>query len=378
MSTGEDEPLHRRLGLTDDEHARIVETLGREPNRTELAMYSVMWSEHCSYKSSKRHLRTLPTEGSAVLVGPGQDAGAIDVGDGTAVVFKIESHSHPSAIEPYQGAATGIGGIVRDIISMGARPIALLDPLYFGPLTEYRNRWLLEGVVAGIGGYGNCIGVPTVGGEVRFAEPHSLNPTINVMCVGIAPAERLVTSSRQVHEGSIMVLFGTPMLSVASHAQRGRSPVCSSRCRISPTSESTLSTAAAPASRRICSLYCKTEGWSSSKSRVASGHFRRNARVSSPAARMTIWRIPCSSAMRCRNSSKNRVRMTIGTVLKIFPARCASQSAPTCPARAFAHGSSNSRSSRSLSIARALAVQYAVDLVIEVVGVAPLEFVLAK
>jgi phosphoribosylformylglycinamidine synthase len=202
------EPLHQALGLTDDEYGRIVETLGREPNRNELAMYGVMWSEHCSYKSSKVYLRTLPTEGSHVLVGPGQDAGVVDVGDGLAVAFKMESHSHPSAIEPYQGAATGIGGIVRDIISMGARPIALLDPLYFGPLTEYRNRWLLEGVVAGIAGYGNCIGVPTVGGEVRFAEPHSLNPTINVMCVGIAPAERLVTSSRQVHEGSIMVLFG--------------------------------------------------------------------------------------------------------------------------------------------------------------------------
>ena len=203
------EPLHRALGLTDDEYDRIVETLGREPNRNELAMYGVMWSEHCSYKSSRIHLRTLPTEGSAVLVGPGQDAGVVDVGDGLAVAFKMESHSHPSAIEPYQGAATGIGGIVRDIISMGARPIALLDPLYFGPLTEHRNRWLLEGVVAGIGGYGNCIGVPTVGGEVRFAEPHSLNPTINVMCVGITPRERLVTAtSRQVHEGSIMVLFG--------------------------------------------------------------------------------------------------------------------------------------------------------------------------
>jgi phosphoribosylformylglycinamidine synthase subunit PurL len=203
------EPLHQALGLTDDEYDRIVAALGREPNRNELAMYGVMWSEHCSYKSSRIYLRTLPTEGSAVLVGPGQDAGVVDVGDGLAVAFKMESHSHPSAIEPYQGAATGIGGIVRDIISMGARPIALLDPLYFGPLDERRNRWLLEGVVAGIGGYGNCIGVPTVGGEVRFAEPHSLNPTINVMCVGIAPRERLVTSSsRRVHEGSIMVLFG--------------------------------------------------------------------------------------------------------------------------------------------------------------------------
>jgi phosphoribosylformylglycinamidine (FGAM) synthase-like enzyme len=134
------EPIHRQLGLTDDELDRIRTILGRDPNRPELAMYAAMWSEHCSYKSSKVHLRTLPTEGEAVLVGPGQDAGAVDLGDGLAAVFKIESHSHPSAIEPYQGAATGVGGIVRDIVSMGARPVALLDPLMFGPLTEERNR----------------------------------------------------------------------------------------------------------------------------------------------------------------------------------------------------------------------------------------------
>ena len=204
-----EQPLHRALGLSDDELERITETLGREPNRAELAMYGAMWSEHCSYKSSKIHLRTLPTEGSAVIVGPGQDAGAVDVGDGFAVVFKMESHSHPSAIEPYQGAATGVGGIVRDIISMGARPVALLNPLMFGPLTEERNRWLLAGVVAGIGGYGNCIGVPTVGGEVHFAAPHSANPSVNVMCVGIASVDRLMTSTSQTaHAGSFMVLFG--------------------------------------------------------------------------------------------------------------------------------------------------------------------------
>jgi phosphoribosylformylglycinamidine synthase subunit PurL len=187
----------------------IRDTLGREPNRTELAMYAAMWSEHCSYKSSKVHLRTLPTEGPSVLVGPGQDAGAVDIGDGVAAVFKIESHSHPSAIEPYQGAATGVGGIVRDIVSMGARPVALLDPLIFGPLDQERNRWLLEGVVAGIGGYGNCIGVPTVGGEVRFAESHSANPTVNVMCVGIAQADRLMTAATHTPgPGSLMVLYG--------------------------------------------------------------------------------------------------------------------------------------------------------------------------
>ena len=207
MNAGD--PLHRRLGLADDELERIRETLGREPTPDELAMYAAMWSEHCSYKSSKIHLKRLPTEGAAVLVGPGQDAGAVDVGDGVAAVFKMESHSHPSAIEPYQGAATGVGGIVRDIVSMGARPVALLDPLMFGPLTEARNRWLLEGVVAGIGGYGNCIGVPTVGGEIRFAEPHSANPTVDVMCVGLAEADALVTAaSRTPRAGSLMVLYG--------------------------------------------------------------------------------------------------------------------------------------------------------------------------
>ena len=204
------EPLHRRLGLEDEEHERIVATLGRDPSPAELAMYGAMWSEHCSYKSSKIHLKELPTEGPAVLVGPGQDAGAVDVGDGWAAVFKMESHSHPSAIEPYQGAATGVGGIVRDIISMGARPVALLDPLMFGPLTDERNRWLFEGVVAGIGGYGNCIGVPTVGGEVHFAEPHGANPSVDVMCVGLARAEDLVTSSSlTAHAGSFMVLYGS-------------------------------------------------------------------------------------------------------------------------------------------------------------------------
>ncbi|MDQ3991414.1 MAG: phosphoribosylformylglycinamidine synthase subunit PurL, partial [Actinomycetota bacterium] len=207
MTAGE--PLHRALGLTDDEAGRIRHTLGRDPNRAELAMYAAMWSEHCSYKSSKVHLKTLPTEGSRVLVGPGEDAGVVDVGDGMACVFKLESHSHPSAIEPVQGAATGVGGIVRDVLSMGARPVALLDPLRFGPLDDARNRWLLSGVVAGIGQYGNSIGVPTVGGEVKFASCHSTNPTVNVMCVGFAPAARLVPA-RAEGAGNLMVLIGAP------------------------------------------------------------------------------------------------------------------------------------------------------------------------
>jgi phosphoribosylformylglycinamidine synthase II len=201
------EPLHRALGLSDEEHRKVVDTLGREPTHAELAMYAAMWSEHCSYKSSKVHLRTLPTEGSHVLVGPGEDAGVVDLGDGLACVFKLESHSHPSAIEPVQGAATGVGGIVRDVLSMGARPVALLDPLRFGPLEDARNRWLLSGVVAGIGQYGNSIGIPTVGGEVKFAAAHGPNPTVNVMCVGFAPADRLVRA-RAEGEGNLLILIG--------------------------------------------------------------------------------------------------------------------------------------------------------------------------
>ncbi|MFN2590867.1 MAG: AIR synthase-related protein, partial [Actinomycetota bacterium] len=202
-----DEPLHRALGLTDDEFERIRERLGREPNRPELAMYAAMWSEHCSYKSSKRHLRGLPTDGPQILVGPGEDAGVVDLGDGMACVFKMESHSHPSAIEPFQGAATGVGGIVRDVLSMGARPVALLDPLRFGPLADPRNRYLMSGVVAGIGQYGNSIGVPTVGGEVKFADCHTANPTVNVMCVGLAPADRLLRG-KPGDEGDVLLLIG--------------------------------------------------------------------------------------------------------------------------------------------------------------------------
>ena len=155
-------------GLTPEEYQRICEILGRQPTFTELGIFSVMWSEHCSYKSSRVHLRTLPTTGPRVLQGPGENAGAVDIGDGLAAVFKIESHNHPSFIEPYQGAATGVGGIIRDIFTMGARPIALLDSLRFGSLDEPGISRLLEGVVSGIAGYGNSIGIPTVGGEIAF------------------------------------------------------------------------------------------------------------------------------------------------------------------------------------------------------------------
>lgn len=205
-----------QLGLSDEEYARIEEMLGRAPNKTELAMYSVMWSEHCSYKSSRIHLRNLETSAPHVLVGPGGGAGIIRVDD-LAVAFRMESHNHPSFVEPFQGAATGIGGIVRDVLSVGARPIALLDPLRFGPLpvegrvdepTAQRNRYLVEGVVSGISSYGNCIGVPTVGGEVKFEDGYSGNPLVNVMCIGIAPLDRIV-HARAEGVGNKVILLGS-------------------------------------------------------------------------------------------------------------------------------------------------------------------------
>ncbi len=182
--------------------------LGREPNHLELALYAVMWSEHCSYKSSRLHLRRLPTEGSRVLVGPGENAGVIDAGDGIAVALRIESHNHPSAIEPYQGAATGVGGILRDIFTMGARPLAVMDPLFFGPPDDARQRWLLEGVVSGISGYGNSVGVPTVGGELTFDECYEQNPLVNVLCMGALPVERLVLGIAS-GPGNLAVLLGS-------------------------------------------------------------------------------------------------------------------------------------------------------------------------
>jgi phosphoribosylformylglycinamidine synthase len=175
-----------RHGLKRDEYERIVKFLGREPNLTELGIFSVMWSEHCSYKSSRVHLKTLPTEGPQVLQGPGENAGAVDIGNGLAAVFKIESHNHPSFIEPYQGAATGVGGIIRDIFTMGARPIALMNSLRFGSLSAPGTARLMEGVVAGIAGYGNSIGIPTIGGEVAFDSSYAGNPLVNVFCLGIA------------------------------------------------------------------------------------------------------------------------------------------------------------------------------------------------
>jgi len=199
--------LYEELGLTADEYRDIVRLLGREPNKVELGMYSLMWSEHCSYKSSKMVLSQLPTRASYVLQGPGENAGVIDIGGGLAVAFKMESHNHPSAVEPYQGAATGIGGIVRDIFTMGARPIACLDPLRFGDPSKPRTRYLLGGVVAGIAGYGNCLGIPTVGGDIYFDPCYDENPLVNVMCVGIMPKEKLIRGVA-TGVGNAVVLIG--------------------------------------------------------------------------------------------------------------------------------------------------------------------------
>ncbi|TEU03145.1 MAG: phosphoribosylformylglycinamidine synthase subunit PurL [Candidatus Aminicenantes bacterium] len=186
-----DRKILEEHNLTLDEYEKIVELIGKEPNITELGIFSLMWSEHCSYKSSKVHLRHLPVKGKNVIQGPGENAGIIDIGDGLAAVFKIESHNHPSFIEPYQGAATGVGGILRDIFTMGARPIVLQDSLRFGPLSSAKNKSVMEGVVAGISGYGNSIGIPTVGGDVYFNDCYSLNPLVNVFALGIVKKDRV-------------------------------------------------------------------------------------------------------------------------------------------------------------------------------------------
>ncbi|MDX1546937.1 MAG: AIR synthase related protein, partial [Rhodothermales bacterium] len=178
--------LAREHGLTEEEYGWVVEALGRTPSFVELGIYSVMWSEHCSYKNSIALLKTLPREGEALLVGAGEEnAGLVDIGDGLAVAFKIESHNHPSAVEPYQGAATGVGGILRYIFTMGARPIAVMDPLRFGMPTDALQRRLVDGVVRGVGGYGNCVGVPNIGGEVEFDDCYAGNPLVNVLAIGV-------------------------------------------------------------------------------------------------------------------------------------------------------------------------------------------------
>src|SRR5436853_1106924 len=197
-----EQPLHRALGLTDGEAARIQELLGRDPNHFELAVFSLLWSEHCGYKHSALLLKRLPSGGERVLQGPGENAGVIDLGDGEAVAFKVESHNHPSAVEPFQGAATGVGGILRDIVAMGARPIALLDGLRFG-----EPGFAFDRAVAGIGHYGNCVGVPTVGGECVFDPTYADNCLVNALCVGLLPSER-VTRARAGGPGNLVLLFG--------------------------------------------------------------------------------------------------------------------------------------------------------------------------
>ena len=208
MSAAAADERHRALGLTDGEYDRIVELLEREPGDTELAMLSLMWSEHCAYKHSKKLLRRLPTEGPAVLMGPGENAGVVDVGGGLGLAFKVESHNHPSAVEPFQGAATGVGGILRDVFAVGARPIAVLDSLRFGEVgRSARSRYLLEHAVAGIGHYGNSIGVPTVGGELYFEHSYEQNCLVNAMCLGLAPQERLIRAAA-AGPGNVLVLLG--------------------------------------------------------------------------------------------------------------------------------------------------------------------------
>ena len=202
MSSVAEQPLHRALGLTDGELDRIRSLLGRDPNDFELGVFSLLWSEHCGYKHSALLLSRFPTEGPAVLQGPGENAGVVDLGEGLACAFKVESHNHPSAVEPFQGAATGVGGILRDIIAMGARPIALLDGLRFGA-----EDFSFDRAVGGIGHYGNCVGVPTVGGEAVFDLAYRHNPLVNAMCVGILPAER-VTRARASGAGNLVVLYG--------------------------------------------------------------------------------------------------------------------------------------------------------------------------
>src|SRR5216110_1771146 len=195
-------------GLSDEEYSRILQALGREPNLVELGIFSVMWSEHCSYKSSRIHLKKLPTEAPWVICGPGENAGVIDIGDGDAAIFKMESHNHPSFIEPYQGAATGVGGIMRDVFTMGARPIAMLNALRFGEPDHPKTRHLVSGVVAGIGGYGNCMGVPTVGGEVNFHRSYNGNILVNAMCVGLARTDKIFKSAAK-GAGNPVVYIGS-------------------------------------------------------------------------------------------------------------------------------------------------------------------------
>src|SRR5690348_2183810 len=209
-STPEELQPYLELGLKDDEYQRIRQILGRRPTQAELAMYSIMWSEHCSYKSSKVHLRQFSEkapQSPRLLAGIGENAGVVKVSDQLAVTFKVESHNHPSFVEPHQGAATGVGGIVRDILAMGARPVAVMDPLRFGAADHEDTKRVLPGVVGGIGGYGNCLGLPNIGGEVVFDECYQGNPLVNALCVGVLPVNRL-QNKEATGPGNVVVLLG--------------------------------------------------------------------------------------------------------------------------------------------------------------------------
>ena len=207
-------------GLTPEEYQKVLKIMGRDPTFTELGVFSAMWSEHCGYKNSKRLLRLLPTQAPWVIQGPGENAGVIDVGDGYALAFKIESHNHPSAVEPYQGAATGVGGILRDIFTMGARPVAVLDSLRFGDLDSGRVRYLFAGVVNGVGDYGNCVGIPNVGGEVQFDRGYEGNPIVNAMCLGLMRHEELITAAATGNGAPLMAVGARTCLLYTSPSPR--------------------------------------------------------------------------------------------------------------------------------------------------------------
>ena len=274
---------HRELGLTDSEFALIVEQIGREPNVVELAMFSLLWSEHCAYKHSRKLLKQLPTEGERVVMGPGENAGAVDVGNGYAIAFKVESHNHPSAVEPFQGAATGVGGILRDVFAIGARPIAILDSLRFGELDSVRSRHLLDGAVRGIGHYGNSIGVPNVGGEIYFEEPYEHNCLVNAMCLGLAKTKDMVRAAA-AGIGNAVVLMGASTgrdgiggASVLASAESARATRRSDRrCRSATPSRSRRCWSAAWSCwRRGCWSPCRTSVPPGSPPRRGDGLGRR-------------------------------------------------------------------------------------------------------
>jgi len=291
-------------GLTDEEYARIQGILGRDPNITELGVFSVMWSEHCSYKNTKRELRKFPTTGPLVLVKAGEEnAGVIDIGDGWAVAFKMESHNHPSAIEPFQGAATGVGGIIRDIFTMGARPVFSLDSLRFGPIhgdtAQHKwNRSRFAGVVSGIAHYGNCIGVPTIGGEVFFDESYNGNPLVNVFCLGILRHEQIARGAAK-GVGNPVFYVGAETGRDGSRARRSRRATSRRRAsRTGPRCRWAIRSARSCCSRRASNCSRPTR-WRASRTWVRQGSRARRARRRAAAAR--AWK---SISRKCRSARR--------------------------------------------------------------------------